>query len=246
MSDWAFDLGNTRLKLAPLGPGGVGTVSAFAHDGQRLDPAWLGGLPPRIEVAWVASVGPAAVRADLLQALVPRAARVVEVRVEREMGGIRIGYDDPARLGIDRALAMVGACVHATGPVLVVGVGTALTLDLVDGEGRHLGGCIAPSPTLMREALHVRAPVLPPGGGRAGDFGTSTEDALAAGCTGAALGLVSRSMEAAAARLGTAPELVVHGGGAAALLPALGRVRHQPSLVLDGLARLARHPPAAG
>src|SRR5690606_27148505 len=130
-------------------------VQAFAHDGAGIDPAWTAGLPPRIEVAWLASVGPAALRAALLQVLVPRSARVVEVRVEREMAGVRIGYADASRLGVDRALAMVAARGRVPGPVLVVGVGTALTVDLLDADGVHRGGCIAPSPTLMREALHA-------------------------------------------------------------------------------------------
>lgn len=246
MSDWGFDLGNTRLKLAPLGAGGAGDVAAFAHDGRGLGPGWAAHLPPRIEVAWVASVGPAALRAALLQVLVPRSARVVEVRVEREMAGVRIGYDDPSRLGIDRALAMVGAHAQLPGWLLVVGVGTALTVDLVDADGRHLGGCIAPSPTLMREALHARAPQLPPEGGAAAHFATGTADALAAGCLGAALGLVERSRDHAAQLAGTAPAIVVHGGGAGALLPGLAQAVHLPSLVMDGLARLARQPAAAG
>lgn len=240
MSDWAFDLGNTRLKLAPVGPAGLGEVAAYAHDGHALAPAWLAALPSRMDVAWVASVGPAALRAALLQELVPRAGRVAEVRVEREMGGVRIGYIEPARLGIDRALAMVGARAHVAGQVLVVGVGTALTVDLVDDEGRHLGGCIAPSPTLMRETLHSRAPRLPAEGGAASLFATDTADALAGGCTGAALGLVERCREAATRLAGMPPRVILHGGGAVGLLSALADAEHRPSLVMEGLARLAR------
>ncbi|WP_133000414.1 type III pantothenate kinase [Luteimonas arsenica] len=246
MSDWLFDLGNTRLKLAALGAGGAGDVVAFAHEGGVLDPAWTAALPPRIEVAWLASVGPAALRASLLQALVPRAARVVEVRVERTMADVRVGYAEPARLGVDRALAMVGARAYARGWALVIGVGTALTVDLLDAEGLHHGGSIAPSPTLMREALHARASQLPAEGGSAMDFGVDTADALAAGCLGAALGLVARSREAAAARAGQAPMLLLHGGGARALLPHLDDAVHAPSLVMEGLARLARQPARAG
>ena len=246
MSDWAFDLGNTRLKLAPLRHGSAGEVAAFPHGEHVLGAGWMAALPPRIDVAWVASVGPAALRAALLQVLVPRAARVVEVRVAREMGGVRIGYDDPARLGVDRALAMIGARAQVAGGVLVVGVGTALTIDLVDAEGVHLGGCIAPSPTLMREALHARAPQLPLEGGALVQFGTGTEDALAAGCAGAALGLVERSRDAAATLAGASPTIVVHGGGAGMLLAALPGALHRPSLVMDGLARLSRQPAGAG
>lgn len=247
MSDWLFDLGNTRLKLAPLAAdGGTGPVSAFGHDGAAFDAAWAAALPARIDVAWVASVGPAALRASLLKALVPRALRVVEVRVEAEMAGVRIGYPDPARLGVDRALALVGARARTPGWALVVGVGTALTVDLLDASGRHHGGAIAPSPTLMREALHARVPQLPPEGGAAVAFATDTVDALAGGCLGAAAGLVERSCREALARGARAPVVLLHGGGAPALLARLDGAVHAPSLVMEGLARLARQPARAG
>lgn len=246
MSDWLFDLGNTRLKLAPLERGGPGAVAAFPHHEGGLSPAWAAGLPACFEVAWVASVGPAALRAALLQALVPRAARVVEVRVERRMADVEIGYADPARLGIDRALALVAARGRTRGWALAVGVGTALTVDLLDDAGRHLGGAIAPSPMLMRDALHARAPHLPATGGQAVDFGRDTAGALASGCVGAALGLVERSREAAVRRAGSAPTVLLHGGGADALLPAIDDAVHAPSLVLEGLARFARQPAGGG
>ena len=245
MSDWLFDLGNTRLKLAPLDPDGAGPVAAFGHS-QELDSAWSSLLPSRIDVAWVASVGPAALRASLLQVLVPRAARVVEVRVEREMAGVRIGYAEPARLGVDRALALVGARARAPGWVLVVGVGTALTVDLLAADGQHHGGSIAPSPTLMREALHARAPQLPASGGDVMAFATDTADALAAGCLGAALGLLERSRREAGARAGMPVDVILHGGGAGDLLPHVPGAQLAPSLVVDGLARLARQPAGTG
>lgn len=241
MSDWLFDLGNTRLKLAPLAARGEGAVEAFAHVAGGLDPAWAATLPPRMDIAWVASVGPAPLRAELLRTLVPRALRVVEVRVERRMADLQVGYDEPSRLGVDRALAMLGARGRVDGWTLVVGVGTALTVDLVDPAGVHVGGSIAPSPTLMREALHVRARQLPAEGGSAVVFATDTADALAGGCLGAALGLVERSRAEAARRAGRRPTLLLHGGGADALAAALEDAVLAPALVMEGLARLARH-----
>src|SRR3546814_4802894 len=58
---------------------------------------------------------------------------------------------------------------------MVVGVGTALTVDWLDADGRHRGGRIAPSPTLMRDALHARAAQLPASGGRYVEFGDDTD-----------------------------------------------------------------------
>ncbi|HVI60407.1 MAG TPA: type III pantothenate kinase [Luteimonas sp.] len=241
MSRWLFDLGNTRLKCASLGEGGeVGEVIALAHDGapalERLDAA----LPARFEAACVASVAAPALRVALLDALGRRCGRISLACTQREFGGVVIAYTEPSRLGVDRFLAMVGARARSIEPALVVGVGTALTIDWLDGDGRHRGGRIAPSPALMRAALHARAAQLPERGGDYAEFAADTGDALASGCDGAALALVERSLRHVEAEAGAAPRLLLHGGGAAGLRAQLPQAIDTPSLVLEGLARWAR------
>lgn len=245
MSAWVFDLGNSRLKCAPLGEDGrPGDVLAFAHDGRALEAGWERALPMRIEAAHVASVAAPALRVALLEALSARCARIGLASTQRAWGGVRIAYAAPERLGVDRFLAMLAA--HSRGGAwLVVGVGTALTIDLVDADGRHHGGRIAPSPALMREALHARAAQLPPVGGHYREFATDTDDALASGCTGAALALVTCSGEAAAQLCGRPVPVLLHGGGADALRPHLPDAVHAPALVLEGLgcwAQVGRTP----
>lgn len=232
MSTWLFDLGNTRLKAAELrSDGSLGEVVAIAHDDGE---EWLRTLPSG-EVACIASVAADARRVALFDALCARFVRLHRVRTERKLGALRIAYANPAHLGVDRFLALLGLC--GEGAKLVVGVGTALTIDLLDGEGRHHGGRIAPSPALMREALHARAAQLPREGGRYTDFGDDTDHALASGCEGAALALVEQSLQAAQARLGARPSLCLHGGGADALRAHLGEHAWAPDAVLRGLAR---------
>ncbi len=235
MSDWLFDLGNTRLKCAPLqAEGSLGAVQAHAH----VDHAgrFAAALPARGAVAYVASVARSELRLELLDALSRRFERIAIARTERAFAGLRIAYADPGKLGVDRFLAMLGARAQAPGAALVVGVGTALTLDLVAADGRHHGGRIAPSPTLMRTALHARVPQLPAAGGAYAEFADDTEPALASGCEGAALGLIERSLAAASTVLGATPRLCLHGGGADALRTHLVAVAPEAPLVLLGLA----------
>jgi type III pantothenate kinase len=240
MSAWVFDLGNSRLKFAPLGVDGrVGAVEALAHDGAAFEQGWEARLPARLDDAWVASVAATRLRDALLEALEGRATRVQVARTLPAFAGLRIAYAEPSRLGVDRFLALLGAHARGAPASLVVGVGTALTIDLLD-RGTHLGGRIAPSPSLMRAALHARAPVLPRAGGTYVEFADDTDDALASGCEGAALALVERSLQAAVARVGQPPVLLLHGGGAAALLPQLPEAVDAPALVLEGLAQCAR------
>lgn len=240
MSEWLFDLGNSRLKVAPLqADGSLGEVHALAHDGTAFAAGWQHTLPSGIDAAHVASVAPGALRTALLDALAGRAGRIGIATTQRSWQGLRIAYPQPARLGVDRFLALLGAR-ERPGHWLVVGVGTALTLDLLDARGQHRGGRIAPSPTLMREALHARAAQLPLSGGAYRVFADDTDDALQSGCVGAALALVERSRDEARHLCEGPVSLLLHGGGASALLPLLGEAVCDPALVLRGLSRWAR------
>ena len=240
MSAWLFDLGNTRLKCAPLIDGKAGDVIALPHREADLADALAEALPARIDAAYVASVASDSLRVALLQALVQRVRRISLARTQATFADFRIAYAQPHKLGVDRFLAMLAAHARGDGAVLLCGVGTALTIDLIDAQGRHLGGRIAPSPTLMREVLHARAPQLPVKGGQYADFAMDTEDALASGCDGAALALIESSREAAHRLLDQRPTLLVHGGGADGLMEGLPDATRAASLVLEGLAIWAR------
>ncbi|MEI2453893.1 MULTISPECIES: type III pantothenate kinase [Lysobacter] len=243
MTAWLFDLGNTRLKCAPLGADGrPGPVCALPHREDDVAAALGETLPQaRIDTAYLASVAHPALRMAVLQALTARCRRISLARTQAGFardgfGRVRIAYADPRKFGVDRFLALLGAHAQQRGAALICGVGTALTIDLIDEQGLHHGGLIAPSPTLMREALHARAPQLPEDGGDTLDFAADTEDALASGANGAALALIERSLERAQARLGQRPRLLLHGGGSEALARWLPASTQEPALVLEGLA----------
>lgn len=244
MNTWLFDLGNSRLKCAPLcdgavGKGVVGEVLEIDHDGSNFANGWTDRLAPRIDNAFVATVATPALTATLLEALTQRCIRISLARTQRDFAGVRIAYAEPRNLGVDRFLALLAAHARARQPWLLVGVGTALTIDLLDVDGRHRGGRIAPSPTLMRQALHARAPQLPSNGGAYTEFADDTAAGLTSGCEGAALALIARSLEVATTRLGTTPHVLLHGGGAPALLSRVEGAMFAPTLVLEGLARWA-------
>lgn len=243
MNAWLFDLGNTRLKCAPLrADGRPGEALALPHREEDIAAALGERLSrERIDVAYLASVAHPAQRMAVLQALSARCGRISIARTQPRFrapgfGEVRIAYAQPHKFGVDRFLGLLAAHAHGRGASLICGVGTALTIDLLDADGLHHGGLIAPSPTLMREALHARAPQLPERGGRALDFAADTEDALASGADGAAIALIERSLARAAQRLGATPRLLLHGGGSDALAAALPTALAAPSLVLEGLA----------
>lgn len=241
MTTFLFDLGNTRLKFAALhDDGSIGDVVAVAHDGESLPGGWDAALPARFEAAALTTVGSLALRTHLLDALTARCGRILIARTVSRFGDLRIAYPQPDTLGADRFLAMLGARARGSGPWLLVGIGTAITLDLLDAEGLHRGGRIAASPALMREALHARATQLPERGGEVVAFADNTLDALRSGCDGAALALIRDTLDAGAALLGATPRVLLHGGGIDALQGLDSHALRAPALVLEGLAAWAR------
>ncbi len=239
MSAWLFDLGNSRLKCAPLQAGVPGPVLDVGHDGENFVSDWTVQFPECIDHAYVSSVASPTLTAALLDGLTQRCPRISLARTQRVCDGVHIAYDTPRNLGVDRFLTLLAAHARGHDTWLVVGVGTALTIDLLDAAGRHHGGRIAPAPTLMREALHARAPQLPSSGGAYTEFAKDTAAGLASGCEGAALALIAHSRDVAATQLSHAPRVLLHGGGAPALRDRIDDAVFAPALVLEGLARWA-------
>lgn len=175
---------------------------------------------------------------------------------------VRNAYAEPELLGVDRWLGLIAVRAQGHGATCVVGVGTALTVDLLDGAGQHQGGLIVPGPELMRDVLVTRTARIGAAARRAlprveGGLGVNTAGAMREGSLLAAAALATRAAEDFALRVGESVTLVLTGGGAAEVadrLPAMrpsdplgiaggcsqvGARSVQPDLVLQGLAQVA-------
>ena len=241
--DWLLDLGNTRLKLARVDAGRAVAINTWPMDSDSLPSelnARLATSAPRTR-AWLASSADVQRRDALCAGMAAIGMDVRIAAVQTRCRRLQVAYADPSRLGVDRFLALLAASERDDGPWLVVSVGSAMTVDLLDVDGRHVGGMIALSPDLHRQALASRIAHLDVPGGVALDFAADTADAMASGALMAALGLLERSLRRAQLQLGRSPTLLLTGGGAEALLPQLDTdARFLPALALDGLALYAR------
>jgi len=254
------DIGNTRVKWTRFDGHKLGPLHAASHAGwggedyARRVIGSVRGLE-RIVVASVA--GDRVSRSVTLAARRARAPAPEFVASERHGGGITVGYIEPWRLGVDRFVASIGAFHLAKGkPVVVVGVGTAMTLDLVDARGRHRGGAIIPAPTLMVDTLlkntnGIRRRAQGGAGGGNSLFGRSTRAAIMQGSRYAAAALIDRAVGEARALVGgrKPPLVMLTGGGAPSVQPLVRSTCNSvPDLVLQGLAALCEqpaHPPRA-
>lgn len=234
------DLGNSRFKWALAAAGTLHTPGAFAHAeaasvSPDLDREWKN--LPAIDAVFVASVAPLALDVEVEAFARQRFGIAAEfVRSPAEALGIRNAYAEPQRFGVDRFLGLAAIHARAARAQVLVGVGTAMTLDALYADGTHLGGWILPSPALMRASVLARTARVGVADGVLADFATNTADALHSGSLHAASGAVERFVANAARELGRWPEVVLTGGGAVALAPLLPGAEQRDDLVLEGLA----------
>jgi len=232
-----LDLGNTRLKWALSDGGGWLARGAVAWDedvSAVLSAAWRG-LPVPRRVLGASVVDEARETQVAMQATALFGRRVAWLRTPAEACGVRNAYAEPQRLGVDRFLGMVAARAAGDAPCVLAGIGTALTLDALAADGRHLGGLIAPGPRLMQQSLlGATAKVRPERPGRVLDAADNTADAVASGCWLAAVALIERFVARMADRLGGSPRLILHGGDAVELIPLVSLPARQ---VVDGVLR---------
>jgi type III pantothenate kinase len=241
------DIGNTRVKWARVLSGRLQKQRAAAHAGWQVEDfaKHVMGRARGVERVMVASVAGSRVDRRLAQAARRVSGVVPEfVASTRRLGGVRTTYTEPWRLGADRFVAAIGA--HHMAPhraVCVIDVGTAMTIDLVDADGHHVGGAIIPSPRLMVDSLlRNTSGILRRFGGKNWGralFARNTRAAIELGARFAAAGLVDRAVEEARVTFGKSPLVLVTGGAAAEIHPLI-RSAHSnvPDLVLRGLVAL--------
>ena len=149
------DIGNTRVKVGYFQGEELLAVNAYPHQdfpqAVLTSEAWRQ-FSPRSKYLGLVSVG----NAEMVKAtetLLEAEPGLEMRRIDRDTA-LPIGnrYGSPQTLGMDRVCAAVAGYQRAgSGPVLVIGAGTAVTYDYVDAHGDYLGGAIAPGGLLVAD-----------------------------------------------------------------------------------------------
>ena len=256
MTFLAIDVGNTRLKWALYEAPQPGSA-LLAQGAEFLDH-----IDRLAEGAWASLPAPT----RMLGCVV--AGDAVKRRVEEQMelwdvpaswvvasaqeAGVRNGYDHPSRLGCDRWIAIIGARQRMltqgpARPLVVVMVGTAVTVEALDAEGKFLGGLILPGHGIMLRALESGTAGLHVPTGEVQLFPTNTSDALTSGGTYAIAGAVERMVQHVAQHCGADPVCMMTGGAGWKMAPSMTRsFELVDNLIFDGLLEIAVRRYAAG
>lgn len=167
----------------------------------------------------------------------------------------RIGSDLPVPIdeqldpetitGVDRLLNAAAAYDTLKQACVVIDAGSAITIDLVDGEGTFLGGAIAPGASMQLRSLHENTTTLPELQFALPDddpFGRSTSQAILHGVYHGIRGMVQRLVELYAEHYEAFPFVIATGGDASLLFEDEDLVdRIIPQLTLLGMSITAKH-----
>ena len=220
----ALDIGNTNIVIGYLSSEhDIPFVERLSTDRKKTAAEYaisiktlleLSGLPmDEVEGAIISSVVPpiTAMVVEAIRKVTGLQALVVGPGVKN---GLRIKMDNPAQLGSDLVVDAVAASAAYPGPLIVVDMGTATTVSVLDEEKSYIGGMIMPGISLSLEALSSRTSQLPhislEGPKRL--IGTNTVDCMKSGIVYGSAAMLDGMIARVTRELGEKPTVVATGG----------------------------------
>lgn len=244
----AIDIGNTQTVIG-------------IYDGKRLDHMWRMSSNKsdtsdelRLKLVPLLSsegIDTSDVEGSIVASVVPALSAAWSRALEKTVGVSPIAcsaasagslfsttYANPSEIGADRIADAVAARAIYGSPVIVVDFGTATNLEVVDREGRFIGGIIAPGLETSATALFSHATKLPaidlvdPGSA----IGTNTVHAMQSGIVYGEADRVDGFVRRIFAELGYEAPVIATGGLATTMAPICSMVTDvNPELTLEGL-----------
>ena len=166
----AIDIGNTEITLGLFAGERLAVQWRVTTATERTADEWMS-----ILASYLVQAGhsPNEVRASVCASVAPRVTQELVGGVEKAVGHatvsvgpesplpIKLDVDEPMTVGADRVVNTLAACELYHKDTIVVDFGTATTFDCITGDGRFIGGVIAPGIQTAADQLTQRAAKLP-------------------------------------------------------------------------------------
>ena len=235
----AVDIGNTNIVLGVLDGEKILLAERVSTDRNHTELEYIVQVKTLLELY---GINPVDLKGSIVSSVVPPLNNIIRAALRKLLGsdplfvgpgvknGVNIKVDNPASVGSDLIVDAVAAIKYYGAPCLIIDMGTATTISVVDEKKNYIGGLIMPGVRISLDALVSRTAQLPRISLDAPDktIGTNTIDCMKSGTViGAAAsmdGLVERMLE----ELGEEAAVVATGGLAQRIVP---HCRHH--IILD-------------
>lgn len=243
----AIDIGNTNIVLGEFTQGRLGFVSRLETDEKKTEDGYAVEIKSILELYGV-SVG--SIEGSIISSVVPQISGTVTHAVEKLTGkpplvvgpGIRTGLDiridDPAQLGSDLVVDAVAAISKYPKPIIILDMGTATTISVVNKEGSFLGGVILAGIRVGLDALSSKAAQLPQIGLEPPRdiIGKNSIDSMKSGAVYGTASMIDGMVARIERHLGQKASLVATGGNSGDIIPFCEcGIVHDANLLLEGL-----------
>ena len=246
------DIGNSNIVIGGVEGDTIIFESRIRTDATKTSDEYCMDLKILLDVQ---KVDTASVEGSIIASVVPQVLNSFQTAIMKLTGkvslvvgpglktGLNIKIENPAQTGADLVVGCVAALREHKAPMIVVDMGTATTMVVLDESGALIGGSISPGVKISMDALTERTALLP---GLQLDqpkraIGRNTIDCMRSGImlgTACMLdGLVERMEE----ELGCKTTVVATGGIARFVIPMCKTpMIYDKDLIIKGLAALYR------
>ena len=155
--------------------------------------------------------------------------------------GLNILMDNPAQIGSDLVVAAVAALREYPAPLIIIDMGTATTMSVINANRAYIGGCICPGVRISSEALTARTAQLPGISLEAPKraIGRNTIDSMQSGIMLGAACMLDGMIDRMEQELGQPATVLATGGIARFVIPMCRRtIIFDRNLLLKGLTIL--------
>jgi type III pantothenate kinase len=246
------DIGNSHLVLGGVKGEDILFEARLRTDTTKTSDEYCIDLKMLLEVY---GISPEVIEGAIIGSVVPQVLNSMKTAVKKLTGkdalvvgpglktGLKLCIENPNQVGADLVAAAVAALREHRPPLIVVDMGTATTMTVLDAQGALVGGCIAPGVKISLDALTERTALLP---GLQLDrpkrvSGRNTTDCMRSGIMLGAACMVDGMVERLEAELGEKTTVIATGGIARFVVPMCKTpVIYEKDLLTKGLAALYR------
>jgi len=247
-----IDIGNSNIVLGGVEGDEIVFEARLRTEATKTSDQYCVDLKILLDVY---NISPRQIEGSIISSVVPQVLNSFQTAVKKLTGktslvvgpGIKTGLDirleNPGQTGADLVVADVAALREHKPPLIVIDMGTATTMSVLDENGAHIGGCIIPGVRVSMDALTDKTALLP---GLQLDqpkraIGRNTVDAMRSGIMMGTACMLDGMVERMEQELGMKTTVVATGGIAKFIVPLCKTpMIYDKDLLVKGLAALYR------
>ena len=246
------DIGNSNIVLGGVEGSDILFEARLRTEVTKTSDQYCVDLKILMEVYGVSS---SQIEGTIIASVVPQVLNSMRTAIQKLTGkvplvvgpglktGLNILLENPGQTGADLVVADVAALREHKPPLIVIDMGTATTMSVLDKNGAHIGGCIIPGVKISMDALTDKTALLP---GLQLDqpkkaIGRNTIDAMRSGIMMGTACMLDGMVERMEAELGCKTTVIATGGIAKFIVPMCKTpMIYDKDLIIKGLAALYR------